>query len=189
MQHTATHSVVSAMTRSLASHCNPLQSTATHCNTMQHNVTHSMGGAMSRTLESDCNTLQHTATHCNTLQHTAAHCNSLQHTATLSSSGLPPCNTLQHPATHCNTLQQIAERLQRDIKFDASHDKEDFWGFITVLNDFDTLINASGLPQLALYVSCVCMDICTITRPYSRLVSHTYMSPVTYTYESCHIHR
>jgi len=54
----------------------PLQHTATHCNTLQHTATH-------------CNTLQHTtsehdllcciltttATHCNTLQHTASHCN------------------------------------------------------------------------------------------------------------------
>ena len=48
------------------SHCNILQHTATHCNTLQHYT------------QSHCNTLQHTATHCNTLQHTATHRNTLQ---------------------------------------------------------------------------------------------------------------
>jgi len=41
-------------------HCNTLQHTATHCNTLQF----IWYGA-------HCNTLQHTATHCNTLQHIA----------------------------------------------------------------------------------------------------------------------
>jgi len=66
--------------RPAAPHCNTLQHTATHCNTLQ--------------LEA-----RHTAPHCNTLQHTATHCNALQlearHTA-------PHRNTLQHTATHCN---------------------------------------------------------------------------------------
>ena len=71
----------------------PLQHTATHCNTLQH---------ISQMIESRhlwltlCNTLQPTATHCNTLQHTSTRCNTLQHTA-------KHCNTLQHTATHCNT--------------------------------------------------------------------------------------
>jgi len=59
----------------------PLQHTASHCNTLH------------------CNTLQHTA-----LQHIATHCNThcytLQHTAT-------HCNTQCN--THCNTLQHTTE--------------------------------------------------------------------------------
>jgi len=96
-----------------ATHCNKLQQTATHCNTL-HTATH-------------CNTLQHTATHCNTLQdgltrehwthcnalfhYTAAHCNTLLwHTAT-------HCNTMQDELTQlavwrCNTLQHSATLLQ-----------------------------------------------------------------------------
>jgi len=49
-------------------------------------------------------------------------------------------------------------------------------------NDFDTLINARGLPQSALSVSYVCIYVCTITWPYSGIMSHTYMSHVTTTW-------
>jgi len=64
-----------------ATHCNTLQHTATHCNTLQHNAKQAI----------HCNTLSlcssqfaptrcistNTATHCNTLQHTATHRNTL----------------------------------------------------------------------------------------------------------------
>jgi len=50
----------------------PLQHTATYCNTLQHTATHRSA-------------LQHTATQFDNaaqpLQHTAAHCSTLQHTA------------------------------------------------------------------------------------------------------------
>ena len=72
-------------------HCNTLQHTATHCNTL----------VLTCALFQIGNTLQHTTTHCNTMQHTATHCNTWQHTP-----------TLQHIATHCNTLQYTAEILQ-----------------------------------------------------------------------------
>jgi len=103
LQHTATthkqnmHSNMQMHTRDMdyspATHCNPLQHTASHYNTLQHTATH-------------CNTLQHTATRCSTPQHTRhglLNCNTLQPTAT-------HCNTLHHTATHCNTLQHTATR-------------------------------------------------------------------------------
>ena len=48
----------------VATHCNTLQHTATHCK-LQHTAKH-------------CNALQHTATHCNTLRRTTTHCDTLQ---------------------------------------------------------------------------------------------------------------
>jgi len=105
-----------------------LQHNATHCDTLQHTVTHS------NTLQHDSllvlsSLLQHTATHCNILQHTATHCNILQCTPTSSNTTLsrcsrvskipchtdiicvytfymctPRCNALQHTAIHCNTM-------------------------------------------------------------------------------------
>jgi len=73
-------------------HCNILQHTATHCNTLQ----------------------QHTAAHCNTLQqHTATQCNTLQlcvdfgsrHVWTTTEVYIYVYLTLQHSATRCcNTL-------------------------------------------------------------------------------------
>ena len=105
-----------------------LQHNATHCDTLQHTVTHS------NTLQHDSllvlsSLLQHTATHCNILQHTATHCNILQCTPTSSNTTLsrcsrvskipchtdiicvytfymctPHCNALQHTAIHCNTM-------------------------------------------------------------------------------------
>jgi len=53
-------------TRFLFSHCNTLQRTSTHRNTLQFSC-----DMARRFLCSHCNTLQHTATHCNTPQHTA----------------------------------------------------------------------------------------------------------------------
>ena len=52
---------------SFVTHCNTLQHTATHCNTLntrQHTATHD-------------NTLYHPASPRTTLHHTAAHCNTL----------------------------------------------------------------------------------------------------------------
>jgi len=45
--------------------------------------------------------------------------------------------------------------------------------------DLDTLINHSGLPQIAMYISYVCTYVPTITQPYTRMMSHTYMSHVS----------
>ena len=45
--------------RLIATHCNTLRYTATHCNTYMH----------IRLIATHCNTLQHTATHCNTYMH------------------------------------------------------------------------------------------------------------------------
>ena len=72
----------------LKTHCNTLQHTAAHYNTLQHITTH-------------CNTLQHAVTHYNTLQHITTCCNTLPHTAA-------HYNTLQHSTSHCNTLQHTA---------------------------------------------------------------------------------
>jgi len=113
----------------LATQCNTLQHTATHCNAQRFERVGSIAIVFTD--------LRYTATHCNTLQHTATHleklcsrgnadvalqvhiqknsrsllnspytclsthCNTLQHTAT-------HCNTLQHTATHCTTLHHIA---------------------------------------------------------------------------------
>ena len=53
------------------SHCNTLQHTATHCDTLHNHdafiVRHSATPA------THWHTLEHIATHCNTLQHTATH--------------------------------------------------------------------------------------------------------------------
>ena len=95
-------------------HRNPLQHTATrcntyterHCNTLQHTATHR-------------NPLQITATHGSTRQHTATHGNTLQHTHTNSELDLvAPCVLIavwtnthvarQHTATHSNTQQHAA---------------------------------------------------------------------------------
>jgi len=65
-----------------AVHCNTLQRTVTHCNTLQHvwdNSSHTLN--MQHYYSAvHCNTLQHTTTHCNTLQHTATHCNTCETT-------------------------------------------------------------------------------------------------------------
>ena len=57
------------MTKSHSTHCNPLQHTATHCNTHPWHMSNENYDKVT------LNPLQHTATHCNTLQHTATHCN------------------------------------------------------------------------------------------------------------------
>ena len=100
---------------SVYTHCN---TTATHCNTLQHTATHrnSVFAYDSRTSCTDkicfvlgIYTLQHTAT---MFQYTATHCSKtathcVQHTP--SSSGergfVRGAYTLQHAATRCNTLQ------------------------------------------------------------------------------------
>jgi len=78
-------------------HCNTLQHTATHCNTVRH-----------------CNTLQLTTIHCITRQYTATIC----HTSTATH-----CNTLQHTAsiyntstaTHHNTPQHCSLQVLVDL--------------------------------------------------------------------------
>ena len=85
LQHNATH--LPTLTSSVyfmstdESHCNTLQQTATHCNTLhlQHTATHLPTLTSSVYFMSidewHCNTLQHIATHftCNTLQHIYLH--------------------------------------------------------------------------------------------------------------------
>jgi len=113
-----------------------MQPTATHCNPLQHSATH-LQLSMREILE----TLQHTATHCNPLQHTASQCNTpaAQHERNTgnSESGLgdlccatlscfhplctlhtPPvlrcvavwCSVLQCVAVCCSVLQCVAVR-------------------------------------------------------------------------------
>ena len=74
----------------LATRCNTLQHTATHCNAgycttefhVRSNRLRDCRGRVSQpTHATYCNLLQHIATHCNTLQHSATHCNTLQHIA------------------------------------------------------------------------------------------------------------
>ena len=109
----------------IATYCNTLPHTATHCIILAPSL---VQGAMANIpiihikvrvalsatcLATHCNVLQRTATHCNVLQHTvthlvtrlatclAPHCTAQQHTAKY-------CNTLQHTATHCNIIEQMA---------------------------------------------------------------------------------
>ena len=97
------------------SHCNMLQRTATHRNTLhelQH--THAKWYVAPATV-SHYNTLQHTATHCNVLRHTAAHCSThLQDDTRLLQRCHTTlhCNTLQRIATHCSTLYHTLAKWQ-----------------------------------------------------------------------------
>ena len=97
----------------------PLQHTASHCNTQQQIETHYWNTTNWNTFEytwaTQFSVRRLTATHYNTLQHNAAPCNTLQHTTIY-------CNTLathllwqgihrlsvqmQHIATHCNYLSK-----------------------------------------------------------------------------------
>ena len=103
LQHTATHcNTLYIGEWELGTQVQTLQHAERHCDTLQHTAIHCI----------HCNTLQHTATHCNTLQYTAIHCNTTQHTATRCNTLYigewelgTQANTLQHTATHCNTLQ------------------------------------------------------------------------------------
>jgi len=59
-----------------ATHCNPVQHTATHCNnTLQHTATTHYNTLQQHTATTHCTTPHHAATHCNTLPHTARPCN------------------------------------------------------------------------------------------------------------------
>ena len=105
--------------RVIAIHCNALQHTVTHCNTL---IFHFTLEALMRCAKFTA-ALQPSATHCNPLQHTATHCNTLhwrrQIACTLEIPREKHCKTLQHTATHCNTLQHTAATrytLQTPIK-------------------------------------------------------------------------
>ena len=120
LQHTATHCNTLHHT---VIYLHTLQHTVTHCNTLQHTATtyantHTVlpwGSCFHTSIVFADVPLQHTATDCNSLQHTATHCNTLQHTAT-------HCNTLQHTrrdtrtAKGCTTLQRLGDRTHRDIR-------------------------------------------------------------------------
>jgi len=93
-----------------ATHCNALQLTALHCNTLYQSVPL----APIRKLRSHTATAQLLRTHMQNTQHTASkfdactysdveviYCITLQHTATY-------CNILQHAAARCSTLQHTA---------------------------------------------------------------------------------
>jgi len=99
---------VNFLRRSIRSHCNTLQHTATHCNILQHT-----------------STTQHTAAHCSTLQHTAAHCSTLQHTTAHRNTHAAPnhvhTSTVQHAATHRNTLQHTATHMWYSIRSTRPH--------------------------------------------------------------------
>jgi len=108
----------------VATHCNTLQHTATHCSVPSR----ALGGALcvegqtlwDRFMATHCNRLQYTSIHCNTLQSEGtcerAHCVLRDKRCGTGSWHLTAthCNTLQHTATHCNTLQHTAKR--RDVR-------------------------------------------------------------------------
>jgi len=106
--------------RVIAIHCNALQHTVTHCNTL---IFHFTLEALMRCAKFTA-ALQPSTTHCNPLQHTATNCNTLhwrrQIACTLEIEECKMhCNTLQHTATHCDTLQHTAATpytLQAPIK-------------------------------------------------------------------------
>ena len=103
----------------IATHCNPLQHTATHC--IQARRPSRLAVVVSRHIH--CNTTlqlavtNNTLQHSDTLQHTATLCKmtlSLSYccisTHTLQHNSATHYNTLQHTATHCNTLQHTADK-------------------------------------------------------------------------------
>ena len=65
-------------------HCNLLQHTTTHCNTLKYICLYRQRWRMiwTKSIITHCNKLQHNATHWNLLKHTATHCSTLQGTAT-----------------------------------------------------------------------------------------------------------
>ena len=103
-QCTATHTLQYAATQSHTTHCNKLrtsclvspckrrnyvQHAAAHCNTLQHTATHGQTLQCKYASEKNtCNTLQHSAALCSTLQHSAALCSTLQHSATLDNANM-----------------------------------------------------------------------------------------------------
>jgi len=116
-------------------HCNALQHTATHYNTLLS--TWSFRVSRVRSVTTSC---QHLQTRDAALQLTTTHCSSLQHTGTQlcflrtimsrpthtrpTQTGREQGDTLQHtathcntlPATHCNSLQQTATHCNRILQ-------------------------------------------------------------------------
>jgi len=126
LQHECGHGVARSSCRSLC--CSPV--IRAHCNTLQHTTIHY--NSMQHTVCVHCNSLQHEWKHgvaSHSLQRAATHYNTLQLNATYSLCTLQLtatrmetwcgqplaatcCNTLQHAATHCNTLQRTAARME-----------------------------------------------------------------------------
>jgi len=116
--------------RSPATHCNNLQHTASHLNTL-HTATHCNTGQLTashRNAAARCNTLQHAATNFhtfNTSHHSCARSDTLptptavQARATTLHHNVPRCNTLQHTTTHCITLQHTTHHTHTYIHSDA----------------------------------------------------------------------
>jgi len=103
LQHAALHYTPTPSSRVLTVKAPPrYECVASCCNRLQHTTTH-------------CITLHHIKTHRNALQHAAPRCNTLhaialelgpdgEGTTKVLMSRVPP----HHPATHCNTLQRTA---------------------------------------------------------------------------------
>jgi len=89
----------------ISAHCNTLQYTATHCNTVVCLVT------VMSLVRHAATTLLNTATPCNTLQHTATPCNTTICLVTCVSLVQRAATTNPNTATHCNTLQHTATQL------------------------------------------------------------------------------
>ena len=106
---------------SVATQCNTLQHTATHCNravwatltwVWQHSATRVWQHSATH-----YNTLQRTATHCNTLQHTATHCNTLQHTYPTHEFVSITSPVLSDSHFHLWNVQDLREWWKRFISF------------------------------------------------------------------------
>jgi len=94
------------LTQDVATHCNTLQHTATHCshcNTFIRMHTY-VGMCLTQYIVIHYNTLQHTATHCN------AHYNTMEPNVKCAIETATHCNTLQHTATHWNLTWHVQYR-------------------------------------------------------------------------------
>ena len=111
-------------------HCNTMQYTATHCNTLhtlRHSATHCKFRVVGRRAHVCVHMYvcihSHTVIYCNALERNATHCDTLLHIANIGlleeelmsfvKESLTHCNTdtLQYTATRCNTLQHCAAHL------------------------------------------------------------------------------
>jgi len=128
LQHTATHQLRISLWRShlllrkkdtLATHCDTMQQTATHCNPPpQHtNPEFLCGGSIYFSAKE---------TRCNTLQHTATYCNTPKRSFFVEESSAPPqkrhtCDTLRHTIMHYNIPHHTTATNQFGVSWWRSH--------------------------------------------------------------------
>jgi len=119
LQQTSTHCNILSLLVKQAQWLNPLktlQQTATNCNTLQHNTTHHLCSWRQTQILNPRQTLQQTATHCNTPSLLVKP----SPMATPSENTAKHCNRLQQTAIDCNRLQQTATDCNR-LQQTATH--------------------------------------------------------------------